>query len=184
MDNELILIKKAVAGDEDSFRQLIDIYKNYVFAIILNFIKDYSEVENVAQEVFLQIYLSLPGYKDDNFKGWIGKIASNKSIDWIRRKRSKFREETLEDSEIVIDRVGMETGNNPEDILINKENREYLIQILNSMPIIYRESIEKFYFQDKSYEEIAKDENVTVKTIASRLYRGKNILKEKWSERI
>ena len=68
--------------------------------------------------------------------------------------------------------------------LINKENREYLIQILNSMPIIYRESIEKFYFQDKSYEEIAKDENVTVKTIASRLYRGKNILKEKWSERI
>ncbi len=183
MGNEWVLIKKAAKGDEGSFEQLIEIYKNYVFAIILNFIKDYDEVENVAQEVFLQIYLSLPTYEDDNFKAWVGKLTSNKSIDWLRRKRSKFREETLENSEVLVDEEHMREIDTPEDILIQKENRKNLIEVLNSMPEIYRDSIEKFYFQDKSYEEIAKEDNVTVKTVASRLYRGKNILKEKWSER-
>lgn len=183
MSNEWILIKNAAKGDEGSFEKLIDIYKNYVFAIILNFIKDYDEVENVAQEVFLQIYLSLPTYEDDNFKAWVGKLTSNKSIDWLRRKRSKFREEAVENSEILVDEEYMRERNTPEDILIGKESRENLIEVLNSMPEIYRDSIKKFYFQDKSYEEIAKEDNVTVKTVASRLYRGKNILKEKWSER-
>src|SRR5699024_3702971 len=180
MTHESSLIKKSIEGDEDSFKELIDIYKNYVFAIILNFIKDYEEVENVAQEVFLQIYLSLPKYKDDNFKAWIGRIASNKSIDWLRSKRSKFKEKTLEDGEELIGIIKTDHKDNPEDILVKNENSQLLLSYLNSIPDIYKRTLEKFYFQDKSYEEIAKEEDLSLKTIASRLYRGKLILKEKW----
>lgn len=183
MEREQILIKESVQGNEQSFAELINTYKNYVFAIILNFIKDYDEVENVAQEVFLQIYISLPQYEQDNLKGWIGRIASNKSIDWLRRKRSKFKEETLENSEEIIDKLGANQKDNPELLLIEKENKENLKRALDSIPDIYRITIEKFYFQGKSYEEIAAEENITVKAVASRLYRGKNILKEKWRER-
>ena len=184
MINESILIKKAIDGDEESFSQLIDIYINYVFAIILNFIKDYDEVENVAQEVFLQVYLSLPTYKNDNFKGWISRITSNKSIDWLRKKRSKFREETLDNTEELVDTMKISYDNTPESILLAKENRELILRYLNDIPDIYKETLEKFYFQDKSYEEIALEEGVAIKTIASRIYRGKNMLKEKWRERL
>ena len=111
MDRELILIKKAKEGDQAAFEEIVELYKNYVFAIILNFIKDYNEVENVAQEVFLQIFISLPKYKSDNFKGWIGRISSNKSIDWIRRKKSKFKEETMENSEEIIENLKYGHGN-------------------------------------------------------------------------
>ena len=180
MDTENILIEKAASGDEDSFSKLIDIYKNYVFAIILNFIKDNHEVENVAQEVFLQIYVSLPKYDQDNFKGWIGRIASNKSIDWLRRKKAKFKEETLEDE--IIERVEVDQKDNPEIHLVEKEQQEELRKALNSIPEIYRKTLEKFYFQEKSYEIIAKEEEVTTKTIASRLYRAKILLKEKWRD--
>ena len=76
------LIKKILSGDDNAFSQVVDEYKNYVFAIILNFIKDYDEVENVAQEVFLQVYISLPDFKIENFKGWIGRIA----VKYILRK--------------------------------------------------------------------------------------------------
>lgn len=182
MISEELLIKRAVAGDEVSFNQIIEIYKNYVFAIILNFIKDYGEVENVAQEVFLQIYISLPDYDNDNFKGWISRITSNKSIDWIRKKKSKFKEETLELTEILVDESEKNTVETPEQLLIKKEEREDLANVLNSIPDIYREVLEQFYFKEMSYEEIAKREDVSVKTIASRLYRGKNILREKWRE--
>ncbi len=180
MISEELLIKRAVAGDEDSFNQIIETYKNYVFAIILNFIKDYGEVENVAQEVFLQMYISLPNYDNDNFKGWISRITSNKSIDWIRKKKSKFKEEVLELTEILVEESERDKVETPEQLLIKKEENEDLSNVLNSIPDIYREVLEQFYFKEMSYEEIATREDVSVKTIASRLYRGKNILREKW----
>lgn len=181
MEKEVHLIEKAASGHEESFAKLVDIYKNYIFAIILNFVKDYSEVENIAQEVFLQIYVSLPDFDHRNFKGWIGRIATNKSIDFIRRKKAKFDDELLEDEEL--DKMTRNTNENPEVRLLEKEKQEELRNMLKDIPEIYRITLEKFYFQEKSYETIAQEEDVTVKTIASRLYRGKNILKEKWSER-
>lgn len=184
MINESVLIKKALEGDENSFAQIVDLYKNYVFAIILNFIKDYNEVENVAQEVFLQVYLSLSTYESNNFKGWIGRIASNKSIDWLRKKKTKFREEVMEDSEDLIDNPKFSHSHTPEEILIEKEKKEEISKLCKSIPPIYEETITKFYLQGKSYEEIATEEGTTVKTIASRLYRGRNMLKEKWRERV
>ena len=166
MISEELLIKRAVAGDEDSFNQIIEIYKNYVFAIILNFIKDYGEVENVAQEVFLQIYISLPNYDADNFKGWISRITSNKSIDWIRKKKSKFKEETLEIMDVLVDHLEIDSVDTPEQLLIRKEDSEELVNVLNSIPDIYREVLERFYFKEMTYEEIAKEEDVALKTIA------------------
>ena len=183
MNSEEMLIKRAIAGDEDSFNEIIEIYKNYVFAIILNFIKDYGEVENVAQEAFLQIYISLPTYESDNFKGWVSRITSNKAIDWIRRKKSKFIEQPHELTGVLVDKAGHGSIQSPEQVLIKKEDSGELGILLNSIPDIYRQVLEDFYFREMTYEEIAKQEGVAIKTIASRLYRGKNLLREKWREK-
>lgn len=182
MDEETLLIEKAKKGDQEAFEKIVDLYKNYVFAIILNFIKDYNEVENVAQEVFLQIFISLPKYESDNFKGWISRISSNKSIDWIRRKKSKFKEELMENSEEVIDNSKYSHVETPEEIFLRNEKIEDINILCRSIGPIYEDVIRRFYLEGKSYEEIAKEEGVTVKTIASRLYRGRNMLKEKWRE--
>lgn len=181
MEGESLLIKESIEGSEKAFASIVNNYKNYIFAIILNFIKDYGEAENVAQEVFLQVYTSLPAYDNTNFKAWIGKIAANKSIDWIRRKKTKFREETVENATDLIDSTAS-YKDNPEMSVVDKERKEVLTRALNNMPEIYRAVIEKFYFQEKSYEMIAKEEDVPIKTIASRLYRAKILLKEKWRE--
>lgn len=182
MERERLLIKESIEGSEKAFAGIVNIYRNYVFAIILNFVKDYGEAENVAQEVFLQIYTSLPAYDNDNFKAWIGKIAANKSIDWIRKRKARFHEEILENTADLADSTIPDKGNNPEIFLVDKERREILMRALSNLPEIYRTAVEKFYFQEKSYEIIAKEENVPVKTIASRLYRAKILLKEKWRE--
>lgn len=182
MEKERLLIMESIEGNEKAFANIINTYKNYIFAIILNFIKDYGEAENVAQEVFLQIYTSLPTYDNGNFKAWVGKIASNKSIDWIRKKKSKFREEVSENTTDLIDGTVADKSNNPEMSIVDKERKEVLAKALSSIPENYRIAIEKFYFQEKTYEMIAKEENVPVKTIASRLYRAKILLKEKWRE--
>lgn len=182
MDLDKELIEQTISGNNDAFEQIVDNYKGYIFAIILNFINDYNEAENIAQEVFLQIYISLPEYKFDNFKGWIGRIAANKSIDWKRKRKAKFNEQVMENAETVMDREGLSDYKTPEDILIEKEKREKVHRVCNKIPNIYEDAIIKFYFEEKSYQEIAREEGTTVKTIASRLYRGRNLLREKWRE--
>lgn len=183
MIGEEILIKKAAQGDQESFEKLIDFYKNYVFAIILNFIKDYEEVENVAQEVFIQIYLSLPNYKTDNFKAWISRITTNKAIDSIRKKRSSFQEEPMkEEGQLEVLNLGDQLED-PLASLIKKEDKRELDELLEELPDIYRTIIVKYYFDEKSYKDIAREEGLSVKTIESRLYRGRNLLREKWRER-
>ncbi|NLN14449.1 MAG: sigma-70 family RNA polymerase sigma factor [Tissierellia bacterium] len=179
MEDERILIERAKEGNEEAFSDLIGIYKNYIFAIILNFIKDYDEVENIAQEVCLQLYVSLPKYDQQNFKAWLGRIATNKSIDWLRKKKAKYKDEVLDEANL--DRNIIEKEN-PESLMLEKERRERLNKVLNSMPDIYRLTLEKFYFEEKSYDEIAVEDGVSSKTVASRLYRAKKLLKEKWRE--
>lgn len=176
------LIKQTLLGNEDAFAKIVDRYKGYIFAIILNFIKDHDEAENVAQEVFLQIYISLPKFKMENFKGWIGRIAANKSIDWKRKKANKYVEETMENAEDIMDQQEVCYYETPEAMLIQKENKERIHSLCRSIPSIYENAIIKFYFQEKSYEEIAQEEGTTTKTIESRLYRGRNMLREKWRE--
>lgn len=184
MTEEKLLIKRTLEGDQESFEKIINLYKNYIFAIILNFIKDYEEVENVAQEVFLQVYLSLPAYKDDNFKAWISRITTNKAIDSIRSKRRKFQENPMEEEgQIEVLKLSDEKDD-PLELLIEKEDSQELKQVLASLPQIYRDIIFKFYFEEKTYKEIAEEEDLSVKTIESRLYRGRNMLKEKWRERL
>lgn len=181
-DQDIELIKQVLSGDNNAFEKIVEQYKGYIFAIILKFTKDQKEAENIAQEVFLQIYISLPEYKFDNFKGWIGRIAVNKSIDWKRRKQAKFKEQVMKNSIEVIDRQESNYQKTPEEMLIEKEKLKKVHKLCESIPQIYKNAIIKFYFEEKSYEEIAKDENTTVKTIASRLYRGRIMLREKWRE--
>ena len=85
MGPEESLVKQAANGDKKAFAELVDRYKAYIFAIILKFINDKEQAENIAQETFLQVYISLPGYKHEGFRTWIGRIAVNKAIDLQRK---------------------------------------------------------------------------------------------------
>ena len=183
MSEESVLIEKASRGDKESFERIINTYKNYVFAIILNFIKDNEEAQNISQEVFLQVYVSLPNFKEDNFKAWISRITTNKSIDYLRRKRSRVKEVEIEKLEGLDLPYERKQDDQPELLLINKENKEEIKREIENLPEIYRESINKFYFEEKSYEQIALDQGVSKKTIESRLYRARLLLKKNWRDR-
>jgi DNA-directed RNA polymerase specialized sigma24 family protein len=74
MEPEELLIKRVINGDQEAFRSIVEKYQNLVFAICLNIAGQRQEAENLAQETFLQVYRSLPRYRNQGFKAWIGKI--------------------------------------------------------------------------------------------------------------
>lgn len=176
----LEIINRAKNKDEEAFSLIVNNYKNYVFAIILNFIKDEKEAENIAQEVFLQIYLSLDKYTDGSFKSWISRLTANKTIDYLRKKKVDFREETVRDSQVLID--SLKSMPSPEEGLILREKSDELKKICQDLPDIYYQVIYGFYILGRSYKELAEEEGVSEKTIASRLYRAKILLKENWGD--
>ncbi len=180
MNREDIVIKRAAAGDKAAYEQLVDMYKGYVFAIILNLTRDSFEAENIAQEVFLQVYISLPRYRFEGFRTWLGRIATHKAIDWKRKQQRVQAKERL-----VAVQDNIPEQQNPDGLdetLIMKEDAVKIRYLCSQLPDGYRTVVKKYYFSGKSYRQIASEEGIAVKTVETRLYRARQKLKEQWKE--
>lgn len=177
-ENDLI-IKKAANGDKEAFRIIVEQYKNLVYAVCKNIVKDTYEAENLTQETFLQVYKSLHKYEYKGFKNWIGRIAVNKAIDYKRRLVSKQENEIkyIDEMEYLPDNKA-----SIQDRLIEEERKREVICCCNELPHKYKSVIKKFYIENKSYKEIAAEENISTKTVETRLYRGKSLLRKKIEE--
>lgn len=70
----------------------------------------------------------------------------------------------------------------PDKVIIRQEDRERLEKICTMLPDRYADVIQKFYFQDKGYNDIAVEEGISTKTVESRLYRARIVLRQKWEE--
>lgn len=167
-------LKRFLSNDQLAFEELIKHYEAYVFAIILNFVSP-NEAEDLAQEIFLQIYRSLPRYRPNNLKGWIGKIAANKAIDWKRRQREST-------GMVDVSELNIASEIHPDDFLIQKENEQRIRAICRSLPVIYEQVITSYYYQHQSYQQIADAEGISIKAVESRLYRARMLIRQKWKE--
>lgn len=170
------LVQRCLGGDQDAFALLVEKYKGYVFAIILNFIKDEETAKDIAQEVFLQIYRSLDTYQQQNMKGWIGRIAANKAIDFKRKKHLSCCE-----LKIILGRND-DSVEQLEKLLLQKEKAAQVKKVLLRLSPINRTVLYKFYFQDKSHKEIAHEEGIQPKTVESRLYRARKAFRQEWGD--
>lgn len=166
--------------DQQTFEVLIEHYKAYVFAIILRFVDNTDDAQDIAQEVFLQIYRSLPSFQPDHLKAWVGRITTNKAIDWKRKKQRSVQGYELSDTDI--GKPLADSLPNPEEAFISKEREVYIRELCSSLPDRYRTVLIKYHFQDKSYQQIAREEGISVKTVETRLYRARKLLRQLWKE--
>lgn len=181
MIDDAQLVRRCLSGEQEAFRLIVEKYQGYVFAIILNLVREKDQAENIAQEVFFQTYRSLHQYRYENFKSWIGKIAVTKAVDWSRKKKRLFQEEAVPD----VDVLGAGRGDpapSPEEVLLRKERADQVRKVCEGLPEIYRRIMVKFYLEEKSYQQIALEEGTTVKTVESRLYRGRILFRKEWKE--
>lgn len=176
-DNELV--ERHLIGDDEAFTAIINRYQAYVFAIILRFVNERQDADDIAQEVFLQLYRSLPSKQEGDLKSWIGKIAVNKAIDWKRsQKRRQALAECLEQITLAEDRTQAKI----EQVILQREQEMLLHQLCRGLSPPYRRVVVKYHFEGKSYQTIAREEGISVKTVESRLYRAKKMIRERWEE--
>jgi RNA polymerase sigma factor (sigma-70 family) len=165
-------------GHDHAFRLLVEKYRNDVFRTIFAVLRDQKEAEDAAQEVFMKIYTSLPQYQNQGFKTWMTRIAVNHAID-VKRKQVRRREEVAEDLE---QQLVATPKDSVEKEIIDSDRRTLVRKKLDELPENYRDVIYGFYIAEKSYQQMAEEQNVQVKTIETKLYRARHWMKKNWKE--
>ncbi|WML60842.1 sigma-70 family RNA polymerase sigma factor [Neobacillus sp. PS2-9] len=176
--SDTVIIEKVREGNEHAFRLLVEKYRNDVFRTVFAVLRDQKEAEDAAQEVFMKIYTSLSQYENQGFKTWMTRIAVNHAID-VKRKQARRREE-------VVDALEQKALGTPRDSveteIIENDQRKLVRKRLDELPENYREVIYGFYIAEKSYQQMAEEQKVQVKTIETKLYRARSWMKKNWKE--
>lgn len=176
------IIGRAKQGDREAFAELVNLYKDRVYHVSYRMLGSRQEAEDVAQETFLRVYSNLENYDPQyKFSTWIYRIASNLSIDAIRKRKHNL---SL-DAEIT-GSEGMEwherladPGKSPEEeILTDELQGEVQGAIMNLNPK-YRAVMLLRYIEDLSLQEISNIVQLPISTIKTRIHRGREALRKK-----
>jgi RNA polymerase sigma-70 factor (ECF subfamily) len=167
------LIDACLAGDQDSFAELINRYKNLVYSIILRKTKDSEEANDLAQDVFFKIYRNLQSYSPEyRFSTWVIRITTNHVIDQHRKKR----QETVPLEDYAHDLPA--TTGSPEAVYIKREQTRRINKIVEGLPSMYKIPIMLYHQQGLSYQEISEIINEPLSKVKNRIFRGRKLLKD------
>lgn len=179
------LVAAVLAGDRERFGDLVDRYQGRLVNYLYRLLRNLDEAHELAQEVFLKVYQALDRYDPRyRFSTWLFRVAQNAAIDQIRRRRLKLvpihRQEEGDEEGRDWDLPSPERG--PYRHLRNRERGEAIQQAIDALPWEYRELIVLRHYGELSYEEIAGVKGMPLGTVKNKLFRGRQLLKEKLSE--
>jgi RNA polymerase sigma-70 factor (ECF subfamily) len=181
------LVSFIIKGKTELFSVIIDRYQSKVFSTVFHYTRDQEEARDLTQEIFIKLYNNLQSYKSKaSFSTWLYRIAVNRCIDWTRKKRLQTVSTICDNSDDEIDIYDTiaDRAGGPEEDFIKQENRAYIRKVVEELPEIYKTVIILYYFEDFSPQEISDMIDIPKRTIETRLYRGKNLLKLRLEELI
>ncbi|WP_291286448.1 sigma-70 family RNA polymerase sigma factor [Flavobacterium sp.] len=166
-------IDKILQGETNAFAVLVDRYKNMIFTLALQMVKNREEAEEVSQDTFIKIYSSLSKFKGDSkFSTWAYKVAYNTCLDRLKKNKK-------EDLNISIDEFSahlIKTMDNALSALEDKERKQTIQNCLNLLPREENVLLTLFYFEDQNLEEIGKVMGITANNVKVKLFRSRQKL--------
>ena len=173
---DFVQIRKCLTGNKEAFEGLVTKYKNLVFSIALNNLRNKEEAADVTQDVFLKVWANLSRFNPElSFKAWIAKITINHCINLNQKskKSSSWNEDEME--------MLVSEEDNPEAFTLQTEKCRDVREAISSLPEIYRTVIQLYHQQYMSYDEICKITGHPMSIVKNRIYRARKILAEKLS---
>lgn len=155
------------------FSEMLDTYEKLVFSICYKITGDYFTAEDLAQETFLSAFQKYDTFDGQNEKAWICRIATNKSIDFMRS--AGRRSVPTEGSFFETVPLGRE---NPETLCMEQEIKKQLEVHCESLKPPYDEIARDYYLKEMTASEIAEKKGVNVKTIQTQIYRARDMLRK------
>ena len=168
-----ILVDKAKSGDRAAFGELVERFRNSVYAMALGRVHNASEADELTQEVFVHAMRKIGQLRDARcFAGWLRRITARMAINRLTRRGPEFGT----DSE-VLESVHAETVD-PSERMERAEATDQLREGLRCLKELDRETLEAFYLRGQSLKEMSDEFETPVGTIKRRLHVARQRLKD------
>ncbi len=182
------LLTRYGEGDEIAFNELVDRYRNSLYAFLRQFLNRYDLVEDVFQETFLQLYASRDSFDTSRpLRPWLFTIAANKVKDALRKsqRHSAVSIGTLTNSdemsfEEVLNTLSHDDTEMPSEKLERVEATTKVNEIVANMPETLREILILAYFNKFSYKQMADILSIPIGTVKSRLHTAVGRFAKDW----
>lgn len=177
------LVERIKNKDESAFKELVENYQTMVINTCYGLLQDYEEAEDIAQDVFVEVYESIHKFRGDSkISTWIYRIAINKSLN--AKKKNRFRrfftkiEEAFEGADNKHHENSNDLNSKPEHRFESKESTEIIKKALNNLPDNQKIAFTLHKYEDVSYKKIAEIMNLSLSSVESLIFRAKQNLKK------
>lgn len=174
------LVEQALAGRQGAYQELLSKYQEAIRRHIYRMVRDKKMVDDLVQESFIKAFTSIGSYSSDYaFSTWLYKIATNHTIDYLRRRKL---------ATISVDRPpGREDGDDrpielpdstyrPDRHVMEDQQRQLIHEAIELLPEKYHRVIVMRHQQEMSYDEIAEELDLPLGTVKAHIFRARALL--------
>ena len=177
-----VLVHRALAGDQKAFEELVSRYRHSLFVLIYHYVGDCHEAQDILQQVWLQLYLSLGTLRPDvHIRPWIITVARNRSLDVLRRKRLPSISEVEagnQDGDVVSFDEIPDLSPTPEELAEHRELQQSIQHAIQTLPHAYRSIVLLRYGEQLTFSEIGRILHMHKSTVKTRYNRAKPLLRD------
>jgi RNA polymerase sigma factor, sigma-70 family len=175
------LVERAVGGDLEAFNEIVLIYQDYLFALVVRVVRDRDSAADAVQEALFSCYRNLDRFRGDSFRSWLTRIALNAATDVLRYRKRRPADPYPEWED---DSWQPSTGEeaSPERRTMRRQTARVLSEALAEITTDQRTAIVMYDVEGFDYQEIANITGVSLGTVKSRIHRGRLALRELLSD--
>ncbi|HVY24721.1 MAG TPA: RNA polymerase sigma factor RpoE [Steroidobacteraceae bacterium] len=181
-DSDTKLVELVQRGDRTAFNVLVLKYQHKVMKLVMRYVRNQAEAEDITQEAFIKAYRALPSFRGESaFYTWLYRIAINTAKNSLvsGRKRLVDYDLDVQDPDDYAGQVLLKHGDTPERLLLTDEIRHTVQEAMKALPHDLREAITLRELDGLSYEEIAEVMECPVGTVRSRIFRAREAIDNK-----
>lgn len=178
-NEEALLVRRAQAGDQMAFRDIVERFQAKVFSIIYGILRNRNDAEDIAQQVFAKVYFSLPNFDfRSSLLTWIYKITVNECYDYLRKKKVRKLVYESDFSEEESQRISNSEASTDSEPLIDERlaQRDLVMKLLEKVSEEDRNLILLKEVEGHSVEELAAMTGMNENTIKVKLFRARQKL--------
>lgn len=180
--HDLTLVEAALQGHAKAYEELVQRYRKAVYHTVYRMVRHADDADDLTSETFAKAFRNLPRYRPDfAFSTWLFRVATNHSIDFLRRKRLQTL--SLEAMAAASDsaEVGWSIASadpTPQEALIRQQRAQVARQVVELLPTKYARLVRLRYLDELSYEEVATKLHLPLGTVKAQLFRARELMLE------
>ena len=171
-------VQLAVKGDEKAYAELSNKYQKPLYFHIRKMIRETDYVEDLVQDIFMKAFKNLKNYKNDYaFSTWLYRIATNHTIDYLRKKKLHTFSINTDSSDEDQAPIQLEDeDSHTDEPMIRRQRKNKVHEAIDQLPEKYRRIILKRHIEEKSYQEISEEMDIPLGTVKAHIFRARELL--------